>query len=333
MKILITSYYELKEALLSASKALSNLNIDIINYPLLQKKMELHNYVDDFNKFIEENKPDVILWWYISIDVKDFEYIINNNKEVKNIFFNWDEPYNWKLNSLEERAKLFDHVFVCCKETLQDYIDLGTGGATCLYPGFDPKIHYPIVDQREHDIEKFSCDISVCFTNLYDDPELYPDQYINRKLLIDAIYDNQKKYNYTFHIYGTDHLREKYPDSYKGFLSYEDTNKLFNYSKINLCTHVLCNKTGYLNERVMLILAAGGLLLVDPVKGIEDELDIDKECILINKEGYLEQIVEILENYEKYYITRYYASEKSKEYSWGVWANKINDDFITHLSD
>ena len=83
MKILITSYYELKEALLGAANALIDLNIEVINYPLMKHKNELDNYIEHFDNFIKESKPDIILWWYITIPVEDFAYLITNNKIVK----------------------------------------------------------------------------------------------------------------------------------------------------------------------------------------------------------------------------------------------------------
>jgi len=332
MKILITSYYELRESLLCASKSLQKLGINVISYPLYKNYFDhnekLSNCCEHFVEFIQSEKPDVILWWYINILSEDMDYIVRHNPLVKNIFFNWDEPYNWEPWDIKNKAKFFDCVFVCCEETLTNYLENGSKNAVYCLPGYDPKVHNIIVDENDNDMQKYSCDISFCCTNLY---EGFENQYVPRKELVDTIYNNQEKYDYTFHLYGPESFREKYPKSYKGYINYFDTPKLFNYSKINLCTHVQCHKNKYLNERTILVLGSGGLLFVDDVKGIDEVLDIDKECVVIDKDNYLEQIVDILKNYDEYCMRRYDGHVKSKEYTWDKWAKLIYDEYLKKI--
>lgn len=315
MKILITSYYELKDSLLAAAKALEKLGNIVINYPLYQYAYDKHdkidNYINHMEEFVLMNNPDVILWWFFNIPESFMERIYNT--KIINILFNWDEPYNWTCNNIKDKAKFFDIVFVCSEEKLDEYIKYGTKFAYLLYPGYEPDLFFPCDNF-------YNCDISICCTNLYED---YPNQYINRKKLIDDIYTNQDKYNYIFHIYGPQKFELLYPKSYKGYAKYDDANMIYNCSRINLCTHVQQNAKKYLNERVINILGSGGLLLVDKTTEIESVLS--DGCIYLQKDNYIEQIVSILENYKKYDIVKSKGYELSKQFTWDKWANFINN--------
>lgn len=330
MKLLITSYYGLRESLLSAANSLMKNGIIVIDFGLLKlyKSMEIidENKKFEFNNFIKKENPDIILWWYINIPVEDMRYIVESNTDVKHFYFNWDDPHNWNTNKLYDRCKYFDHSFVCCQQSLSKYLQFGSKNASYSLPGYDQQIHKIIVFDDEEDIKKYSCDISFCCTNLYNDNEIFQNQYINRKELIDNVYTNQDKYGFVFHIYGPEFLKELYPKSYRGYIKYEETNKLFNYSKINICTHVQYNAYKYLNERAILILGSGGLLYVDKVDGIETILKPNTDCVIIDKNNYLEQIQNILKNYDNYYVIRHNGHNRSIEYTWDKWAKKINDN-------
>jgi hypothetical protein len=332
MKVLITAFYDLKESLLSAANALNKYeDIEIISYPLFKYAHDAHDsqhdYADRFVEFIEDNKPDVILWWFIYIPDDDFEKIIKSEpcSKIKQVFFNWDIYHDWEQTSYKNKIKYFDCVFVTCEGTLSKYTESGAKKSIYCPPGYDPQIHYMILDPDiDPDYEQFECDISICCTNLYD-PETFPDQYINRKTLIDEIYNNQEKYGYRFKIFGPDRLKELYPNSYSGFVKYHDTNKLFNYSKMCLCTHGVFSENKYMNERDAIILGSGGLLYVDPVCGLDELLDIENECVIIEPDvkNVPQQIKYILDNYDDYYIVRYNGKQKSKQFTWDKWAEII----------
>jgi hypothetical protein len=333
MKLLLICYYELKESLLGASNALKQHDIEIISYPLIKYKNELgDNYINHFKQFIKNENPDIILWWILHLRTDHFIQICEESPDTKQIYFNWDEPHNWTSEYIDHKnkAKYLDYVFVTCKESLQDYLNNGTSKALCLYPGHDPVIFRPFIHDDPND-NKYKCDISICCTNLYDDLDSYPDQLVNRKDMIDTIYANQQKYKYKFNIYGGETLKSLYPDSYKGFIKYEDTAKVFNYSKINLCTHCLSNKTGYLNERVILILASGGLLFVDNIKGLDKVLTPGYHCVVYEKFNYMDKMLDILKNYDEYYIMKFRANKKSNEFTWTEWAKTINDECFNDL--
>jgi hypothetical protein len=256
------------------------------------------------------------------------EKIVNCiDTNIINIYFNWDEPFNWDSCELYNKAKLLDAVFICCEETLPKYIEHGTKESYYCLPGYDKNIHTPLFFDDSNE-ENYKCDISICCTNLYEDPILHKDQYVQRKELIDTIYNNQNKYGYTFFIYGGESLKNLYPQSYKGFVSYNNTNYVFNYSKINICTHVQCNKNMYLNERCILIAGSGGLLFIDPVKGIDNIFQNNINCVHIDKDNYINQIVNILNNYDKYYTIRHNIHKTSKDFTWDKWAEIINKYLI-----
>ena len=318
MKLLITSYYGLRESLLSAANSLRKNGINVIDFPLLKiyRSSDILNKKLEFDNFIKKECPDMILWWYINIPFDDFKYIIENNKHIKNFYFNWDDPHNWNPTKLYKKCQFIDCSFVCCEQSLPKYLEFGSKQVVYSLPGYDSKIHNIIVYDNNNDI-------SFCCTNLYVDNEIYPNQYINRKELIDNIYINQKKYNFTFYIYGPEFLKALYPESYKGYIKYEETNKVFNYSKINLCVHVQSNAYKYLNERTILILGSGGLLYIDKVDGIETILESNINCVIIDKNNYLMQIRNILDNYDKYYAIRHNGHIKSKEFTWDKWALNV----------
>jgi len=329
-KILITNYYGLIEALQLSANALSKLNNEIYDYPLFKYSRDLNdkleNYEEHMIKYVQDNQIDVILWWYAGIETEKMEIIVNKTN-VKNIFFNWDEPFNWKSCDIYNKAKLWDAVFVSCKETLQQYLDHGTKKSFYLLPGYDEKTHYPIFECNQYieDLEKkYTCDISICVTNLYENLNDFNAQYLNRRPFLDNLYNNQDKYHFKFFIYGPEFLKNIYPKSYRGFISYENTKYVFNYSKINLCTHVISNKYGYINERCILIAGCGGLLYVDPVKGIEEIFQNNVNCVHIDKNNYLSQISSILHNYSKYYKIRHNIYNTSKNFTYDKWAEKIS---------
>lgn len=329
MKLCIISYYGFIETFKYAKEALENNNIEVLTFPLYKYIHDINdrknNYLDLLKEYILDNNIDYVLWWFINIPTDEFIWI-KHETNVKYLFFNWDEPFNWKYDDLYTKSKYFDEVFVTCKETLKDYLDNGVNNALCLYPGFSNEVNYKIINIDFEDFNNYACDISICCTNLYEDEKKYPNQYINRKKLIDDIYKNQSKYHYTFHIYGPENLKYKYPKSYKGFSSYYQLNKIFNYSKINLCTHVVSDKYGYLNERCILIGASGGLLLVDSINGIEETFEPNKEIIILDKNNYINQIVNIINNYEDYIDIKNNLHKKVKEkYNYNKWAETISN--------
>lgn len=331
-KLCTISYYGPIETIGLAEKSLSDCNIEVYDFPLFKYMHDVFdkvdNYIDKLVSFVKDNGIEFILWWFINIPTDEF-IEIKKQTNVKYLFFNWDEPYNWPQCDIINKMPYFDMVFVTCKETLSTYLNNGCKYAYCLYPGFSQERNFIIKEMNSELYAKYSCDISICCTNLYENNELYPNQYINRKKLISDIYNNQTEYGYSFYIYGPESLKELYPLSYRGFAKYDELNYIFNYSKINLCTHVLNNKKGYLNERVILIGGSGGLLLVDSVDGINEIFKLNDEIIILDKHYYIQQIKSILNDYDKYIDVRKAFNDTCiKKYTYNNWANFIYNKII-----
>ncbi len=95
-KILIASYYGLRECLLSAAKSLEKIGYEIDDYPLLKYSSDINDkrsdYVEHFNSKIQESNPKVILFWCLAISASGLEELRKQN--VNRIFalFNWDDP-------------------------------------------------------------------------------------------------------------------------------------------------------------------------------------------------------------------------------------------------
>ena len=330
--ICIISYYGLRDALQCAASSLQDIGYVVSDFSLFKYMYDIHdkniNYQQMLIQHITENNINVVLWWFINIDTDEF-INIKTVTGVKYVLFNWDEPFNWNHCDLVSKSKYFDAVYVTCQETLDNYVQNGAKNAYYLLPGFSPKIHNIMHTIDDDDRKKYACDISFCCTNLYQCDLNYPNQYINRKKLIDEIYQEACNNKFIFHIYGPDFLQELYPNSYRGYCSYDISKKVFNCSKINLCTHVLCDKTGYINERVILIGGCGGLLLMDNIKGIDKIFMINREVVILDKIDFISQIKLILDNYESYkQIKNNFYAKCINNYTYNDWAKIIHNGLM-----
>ncbi len=318
-KILIISYYGLREALDSAANSLKNYHYEIDTYPLFQYAYDINdkvkNYNEHFDEYVKKSNPDIILWWFINVPTETINYITSRHNAF-NILYCWDDPFVWTdpHSLIKEKSKFFDLAAVTCEETLKNYIDNGSKDAIYCPPGYDPKVNFPIKNNV------YDCDISICCTNLYEDLNLYSDQDINRKYLIDTLI---KEKDIVFNIYGPEFLKYKYPNNYKGFVQYKDLNTIYNKSRINICTHVCKSKSKYINERTILILGSGGLLYVDKPKDLDKLFINGKDCVVI-EDDFIPQIKHILKNYDNYTEIKENGKKISYEYTWDKWAEILH---------
>lgn len=318
--IILVTYYGIIDCFVDIKKGLENLGFNVIDFPLMYH-LNTSNALTTVKMMVKNIKsfsPKYVLWWCTNIKDTCFKKIKSLTHDLtQHIYYNWDDPHNWK-NNVENFSVIFDKVFICSNDT-HKYVDNGTKSVYKLYTGYSKYIHYQIPNVR------YEYDISFICTNLYEDNNMYPNQYINRKLLIDTIYENQN--NFTFSLFGKEDFKTYYEKSYKRYVNYEETNEIFNKSKINLCTHVVGNADGYLNERVFLIMASGGLLLVDPVKN--DILVDGYNCIYIDKNNVIKQIESILKNYSIYENIKNNALKTVQKYTWLDWANRLGEKLIS----
>lgn len=322
--IIIVTYYGIREIFIYVQHILELMGYTIHNF----SSFEINNkggeslIVTELTKMIIELQPEYVLWWIININETNIHKLNINN--TKHIYYNWDDPYNWICNGLQNKINFFNTAFITCEETTIKYIDAGTKYAYCVYPGYSPLVHKPYWITGE--AINYEQDISFVCTNLYENLNVYPDQLVNRKQLVDTLYKSHT--GITFKIYGPEKLKNKYPLSYGGFIKYADTVHVFNKSKINLCTHVVGNKQGYLNERVFLIMGSGGLLLVDNVPGVDNILINGFNCIFIEPDNIVQQVKNIIDNYDDYDIIKRNAYETSKLYTWDMWGIRIEEKLL-----
>ena len=123
-KILIVSFYELKEHLLYISETLKNYMYDIDYYPLFcyayDKTSKISNYIDHFDKYIKNSKPDIILWWFLDIPEDDIKLIVSNNENIYYIMFNNDIK---NINLFIKKSLYFNLVIATNDEDKKIYIE------------------------------------------------------------------------------------------------------------------------------------------------------------------------------------------------------------------
>lgn len=335
MKLLIIGYCHLDDGFLYASKALEKVNYEIYFFPYLSHIMDkIENKDDLLIKMIKDNNIQICLWWCNNILYPSYLYIKSNiNTEIKNIFFNWDiflydyQKYNSHVwEDRIENKKLFyplmDHVFSC----YQKEIDFFKNDISISYnfPGFDKNISFYQYN------ENYICDVSIICTNLYDNTNEFPDEATNitRYEVVNKLYENRDKI--IFHIYGPENLNKKYPDCYKGFIKYQECNKVFSNSKINLSIHPIINELNdinteyeYFSERVPQILGSKGLLVTNST--FSNNLEVDKDYIYIDKEmDWFDKFLFIINNNSDYDIVRENGYNKAlKYYQWDRFAKYL----------
>ena len=331
MNILLVGYCHLADGFLYAANALEKYNYKIFFFPYLIYKMENNNnYIEDYKKKIIDEKIDICLWWNNMLVFDEIDKMINKN--ITNIFFNWDpflynyEKYNklnWK-DRIENKKKIYplmNYIFTCFEKEKMYFDKLNI-----FYnpPGFDKDI------SKNVKIDSYQCDISFILTNLYSDNNEFPIEAtnINRFDIVNKIYANRHKIN--FHIYGPIEFKNLYPDCYQGFIKYDECYKVFSNSKINLSIHPIIyelndihSKEEYFSERVPQILGCKGLLMTNSnlkhiLKKNEDYLFID------NNIDYLDLIFNIIKNNKDYDKIRLNGYNKAlMNYQWDNWASKI----------
>lgn len=328
-RITIVGYYQLKESLKSMADSLSQLNYIVSSYPLYQYAYDSNdkkeNYQEHFKNFIVKSEPDIILWWFIDVPVVIFSIIKSISAKIYHIYFDNDIPTIWdnNINNFRSKCTYFDLIISTCQESVNTYLSCGIKDALFCVSGFDPKDHYIIHDKE------YICDVSFLCDSLYENKDIYPNQFIDRRELLENLIKNDIKVN----IYGPEDLRKTFPNNYRGKIFYEDTRSIFNKSRINLVTHVRCDKYMYINENISRVLGSGGLLLVDRVNGIDKIVEPIKECVIMDKNYYIDQIKRILSRYDDYEIIKRNGYNRAqKQYKWDDVAlllyQRINEHFF-----
>lgn len=340
LTVLIMSFYELKESLKYGAQGLEELGYKVINYPLFQFAFDQFdkkdNCLQDCINFIEKTRPDVIFWWCINVSSSFIEKIhhFTLQKDSKCLFrapihlmYTWDDPFNFTDPDHTNKIKYFDILITCCKQSALDYFSLGKENVEWHPPGFEASSHFPIHDDFRQ--TKWKYDVSFCLTNLYE----YSDSQLVKR--IDIINAVRSIPNIRFAIFGPEFLGQMFPENYQGQLSYHETNTCFNESCINLNSHVISNQDGYVNERNILILASGGLMLVDDCKGLKQVFQKNKHCLYYDSSSSLiETIQTVLQNPQEFNTIRSNGYQMVKHsFQWKSWANVVHMTINKFLFD
>jgi hypothetical protein len=324
-KILIVSYYELKDYFLYIKTLFEQYMFTVSNYPLFRYVYDAHdkleNYEEHMDNYIGEYNPDIILWWFLDVPTLMFDNIKKYNPDKYFIMFNADDSVNTSYEVFA-KAKNFDLVVTPCEEYIHLY-NFHSGVQDVIHGpmGYDPEI-FKQVDNKDYE-----CDISMLTYNLFMDKNVFPNQVVYKPELIDNIIKFSKEHNYKFNLYGSYVLSELYPDNYCGEIPYDKLHLLFNNSKINIISSPDKNRSLYINEYVFPILASGGLLLHDNTKDIDKILENNKNCILYDDYNYLSNIKHILENYDQYIHIKHTGVETATKYSWDNWVENIIKEY------
>lgn len=339
MNLLIIGYCNLQDGFLYASNALKKFNYEIYFFPYHTYVIEKNNNKDNILiDFIKTNNIDIILWWYNNITFETIN-IIKKSFNIKNIFFNWDPfLYNYsKYNSLiwkeriDTRLKyypLMDNVLSCFEKEITFCKTICNISYTP--PGFDKNI-----SKYEYDND-YQCDVSIVCTNLYDYIDEFPDESTNitRYSIVHKLYEHRNKIK--FHIYGLEKFKSLFPDCYKGFISYNDSHKVFSNSKINLSIHPILYELNsdnssqeYFSERLPQILGCKGLLVTNSNLTFYLKKDIDYIHI-DNNIDWFDKFMHIINNNDDYNTIRENGYQKAlKYYQWDNWALSVNNSIIS----
>lgn len=329
-KILFVGFYEPREHIQCIKELFEKNNFIVDNYPLFQysrdTKCKIANIKDHLNDHINQTCPDIILWFFLDVSIDTFVYIKEKHPTLFYIMYNSDDPVNFSMDLLE-KIKIFDVLVTPCCEYINKY-KLYSGIKTVLHipSSYDPTFYYKINNPRDVDskiVNKYTCDISIFCLNLLENNSRYPNQYINRKQMINEIIEYAKKNNKIFKIYGPQFIEEIYKDNYGGTVGYQELVYLFNFSKINISTHIDYTKSTCFVDHDFKILGSGGLLFIDPIKDIEKTLNNRVNCVIINKNNYISQLDGILKNYSVYDKVKKNGQTVGKQYVYANWVNKV----------
>lgn len=327
-KVLLIIYYEIVDYLLSIKNQLEKFHMDVIIYPLFKYAYDVNskiiNYKEDLNKFIVNNEPDIVLWWFLDVPLDVFTFVIQNNRNAYYIMYNSDDPENLD-KELFDKCKLFDLIITPCEESIYLYKTFSDKTACFIPFGYDENDIYSLPKElyTGEDYENYSCDICIHIQNLYSDEKKYPHQFVCCTGFINDIIKYCKEKKKKIYIYGPYIINDFFPQYYRGLLPYSKQKFAYNFSKINITLHLNCKISLHTNNILFPMLASGNILMIDRVKNFDKILTDSKDCIFIDDKNYINQVNEILENYNKYEYIKTNAIETAKKYSWYNWVKKI----------
>lgn len=273
---LIIGFYGFRDGYWAYGKYLKKKFDNVGFFPLVELRDRLleknENFkVDDIKKVIEGKLENKNLYSdnLIIQDAKYNNIIISHNNDFLNIFkvgednffdkmIEWKEELNFKLFQINwdpdtknlnwEGIEKFDKSFCSYPNYLVHKNCFLFSAGFCKETSF------------YKELEEYKCDVSFVGTNLYESG--WENDTLTRRKILDKIY--QKK-DISLHVYGPEFLKELYPESYKGFISYDDCYKVFSNSRINLNISPINNieyeGKYYYSERMPQIFGCDGIMM------------------------------------------------------------------------
>jgi len=323
MKFSMVGSFNLADGYLGAAKALKRLGFEVDFIPAHRYLSENpKEHVKLILKDIEEQSPDYVLWWRSETLSGEQMELIYNKVNKPFILYSWDDPnqFDNQFKNIKRKCKYFDVCYTCCEGSIEEYLKCGAKRAIYCPPGYDPEIHFPEFD------EKYVCDISLVCTNLYHGDIITKKNHVSRKTLMEHFIFNFPDLD--IRIYGSESLKEVFPNNYHGWMPFNESHKVFFNSKININTHIRPDGYKYLNERVAQIMGSQGFLLVDEVNGMSKLLTDEMNCEFMrlnSPKSIIDQVSRILEDedYRKN-ISENARSFASKNFTWDNWARTVS---------
>lgn len=332
-KIMLITYYEPKEYLACIKDYFEKFGFAVTHYPLFRyvydSNDKIVDYKEHFNSAIQDQRPEIIIWWFIDVPVEVFQYIKSNNKNVYFVMYNSDDPLNLNKH-LFDKAKIFDLVITPCNDSLYMYKLYSNVKNIMFGPmGYDPQIFCPMAtsDALKKMELRYECDISMIIQNTMPD-------FLS---CIDTMIKNIINYigikNFNLKLFGSHAIGEHYPDYYHGNVPYHELNAVFNYSKINIVFNQQNNNNLHLNEYIFPILGSSGLLMINNTKEITKILTDGVNCVVYDTNNLIDKIDDILINYHSYQDIKINGHELSKQYTWEKWTNNVIKFIGIHFFD
>lgn len=317
MKIGFAIYYNVRDALSAIPQCLTDLGHEVAgSFPILEYP-EPSELLCAFQTWVKDLELDCVLWWILPNKLEVLREIKHCFPRLVHVFYNWDEPYVWENPEVVwgNFAWFPDAIIATCESSLLQYRQHGCASALVpTLPSCDPNVFF-----APKYAPKFEYDLCLVCTNMYSDKHQYAHQIVDRTWLLQELRQNFPHLRIA--LFGPPHL-ESFGDMYKGYCAYKDLCGVFQRSRLNLCTHVTTKHRGYLNERVAQVMCAGGLLLIDQMKGNEHILKDGVNCVRLRPEELTQQITRLLQK-DLTQIRNNAALTGKLHFTWKNWAQKI----------
>lgn len=243
-------------------------------------------------RYAMEMPVDLLLWFQPQNGCprEQLAHLQKLQPSMKLVMMSFDDPHMiYRINP--QGLGVFDIGVTCCEGAFDWY----------RAQGMEPLLGYPPVDvdmfgNATFD-PAFEHDVTFAATCTHP-PDLFPDAAADRIEMIRAIADLGDVAAYGWcgkRSHDWQRLGPELAHVHRRWLYYKEHPSCFFSSKINLSSHVEHEAYKYLNERVPLIMGAGGFLLCDRVPGIDEMLVEGKDL------AYYDDVADLRETV-KYYL-------------------------------